>query len=396
MLRRGNLNRRFTRQVPEACFLAVAILATGYGISDLWPKSNSQPVKDVASYLGRSPHSVKFNPVAVPLPISDEQLRLLADRVVKSAAEPGQGTSALLHATRLSAIVGPEVAEWMVRDEARRIVRLNLNSNVLQDSWRGIEVRRGEDGERSEHRDQLLAALAQFGIHLTCAVGDAPTSDRPSVQVRDLLRTSISEFHLNQAELSWTATAYALYLPPQLYWFNRFGERFDFDDLVVALMDKPLQSESCSGTHLMQTLAVLLQVDQDAKILSEDTRGKLHQYLALRVQEAVDSQLPDGSWPVYWSKSGFDATSSMRATPKATFSRRLTIAGHLLEWFQLLPVDHQPPEATIKRGLLWMTPQLLAMNDSHFPDEICPCTHALLAVEGSLRCNSQSVASAPR
>jgi hypothetical protein len=390
-----NPRTRSRTRALEVCLLAIALPGIVLGVLDLWPKQRSNDGVDVANYLGRSPFILTSTPKPVSLPISEEQLLAVAKKIVSAASAQSQSPSALLHATRLSRLVGPDVSAWMERDYAQRIVRLNLNSDVFQDSWRGIEARQTADGERTEHRDQFLAALAQFGVDLSCVAG-RKSANQKAFQVRDLLRTSLAEFHLNQPELSWTATAFALYLPPQLHWFNRYGERFDFDDLARTLIAKPLHSESCSGIHLMLALTTIMKVDRDAHILREDTRTHLDKYLSMRVREAVDSQLPDGSWPVFWAKSGFDGDGTPRATPTASFSRRLTIGGHLLEWFQLLPLDRQPPEATIKRGLLWVIPQLLSLDDARFPAEICPCTHALLAVEGALRRNSNRDASASR
>lgn len=374
-------------QALQACLVAVACLGIGLGVLDLWPKSRFGDVVDVADYLGRSPIVLTTTPMHVSLPISEEQLRAIADKVVSAASKQSQSPSALLHATRLSRLVATDVTAWMERDHAERVVQLNFNSGMFQDSWRGIEARETDDGERTEHRDQFLAALAQFGVPLSCVAGRR-SADQEPYQVRDLLRTSLAEFHLNQAEMSWTTTAYALYLPPQLHWFNRYGERYDFDDLTRALIAKPLHSESCSGIHLMQALTTIMKVDRDARILRDDTRARLDDYLLVRVQDAVQSQLPDGSWPVFWATSSLDSEGSPRASLRATFARRLTIAGHLLEWFQMLPSDRQPPESTIRNGLLWVIPQLLSIDDDHFPTEICPCTHALLAVEGALGHNS--------
>lgn len=382
-----NASKHPTTSVPEGCLFALAALGIALGILELWPNQSSQRasnVVDVANYLGRSPIVLPTAPLPVSLPISNEQLVEVAKKIVSAASVQSESPSALLHATRLAGLVGPDVTAWIKRDDTRRIVQLNLSSDMFQDSWRGVESRQTAVGERTEHRDQFLAALAQFGVPLSCEVG-RKASDQKPFQVRDLLRTSLAEFHLNQPEMSWTSTAYALYLPPQLYWYNRYGERFDFDDLANSLIVKPMSSESCSGTHLMLALTTLMMVDRNNHILRQETSSRLDAYLSMRVQEAVDSQFPDGSWPVLWSASGFVSDGPPQATPAATYLRRLTIGGHLLEWFHMLPPDRQPPESTIKNGLLWVVPQLLSIDDDLIPAGICPCTHALLVVEGALR-----------
>ncbi|WP_010583656.1 hypothetical protein [Schlesneria paludicola] len=357
------------------------------GLWDFWPKHNVNRAVDVTPFLGRKPKVLSLEPQLVPVLIPEKEIREVAQKVVSAASTQTQSTSALLHATRLSTMVGPGVREWMERDEAGRIIRLNVGAEVFKDSWRGFEVRQTSSGDRTEHRDQFLAAIAQMGVSLSCAIGPEREDGR-AFAVSDLLQTSLAEFHLKQSELSWTATAYALYLPPQLYWSNRYQERFDFDDLTRALIDKPLKSESCSGIHLMLALTTIMHVDRQSAILRDDTRSILEKYLRMRVAEAVESQLPDGSWPAFWAKSGFENAGPRLATPAPTFLQRLTIGGHLLEWLQMLPRDQQPPESTIKSGLLWITPQILSMPERDLVPGICPCTHALLAVNGSLRLTS--------
>src|SRR5207302_3298465 len=95
------------------------------------------------------------------------------------------------------------------------------------------------------HRDQTLAAFAELGLPLSFTLqGDGGTGT-----LRDVLDDSLANFHLGQKELAWTALAYALYLPPVKSWINRYGERFGFDQLVSEMLDRPLDAESCGGTH---------------------------------------------------------------------------------------------------------------------------------------------------
>jgi len=368
---------------------AIALIGIASSLFEVWPKPHSDDIVDVANYVGKNPIVLATIPLPVSPPLSEEQLVEVAKKIA-AAASVSRSPSACLHATRLAGLVGPDVTAWMERNDLRRVVRLNLNSDIYQNSWRGIEARRTALGERTEHRDQLLAALAQLGVDLACAVGRR-TEDQEPFRVRDLLRTSLAEFHLNQQEMSWTATAYALYLPPQSHWFNRYGERFNFDDLTRALISKRLYSEACGGIHLMHALTTILRVDREMHVLNEDTRTRLETYLSMRVQEAVDSQLADGSWPIFWSKSGFVGDVDDGApleSPAATFSSRMTVGGHLLEWFELLPSDRRPPESTIKHGLLWVASQFDSLADVRDEALICPLTHAVLAVQGSPRHNS--------
>lgn len=55
------------------------------------------------------------------------------------------------------------------------------------------------------------------------------------------------------------------------------------------------------------------------------------------------------------------------------------ITGHLLEWFDLLPAEIQPPDSTVRSALLWIVPTLQSLTPEELAADICPCTHALLA-----------------
>lgn len=149
------------------------------------------------------------------------------------------------------------------------------------------------NAEREAHRDQLLAVLGEIGIPL-----DAPvTTDRGPKPLRGLLDDSVANFSLDQGEIEWTALAYALYLPPQRQWTDKFGTAFQFDQLARELMRRELgEQRACSGTHLLYSLAVLCRVDESEPVLSQDTRRELRRYLAAMSDRAAASQRIDGSW----------------------------------------------------------------------------------------------------
>lgn len=335
---------------------------------------------DLVRFLGDKPLEITFSPVAAPIDVSPRELRLLAEVVHSSpAGESDQRRrSRLLHSSRLSDLLGDKL-EWPDRDSMGRPVKCRLPGRSLQESWRGLEVAETATGDRTEHRDQLLCTLAEEGIPLECAV---ESEEERGFKVADLLRTSLREFHLDQEELSWTSVAYALYLPPQTVWRNRYGETYSFDDLAGALMRRSLHSESCGGTHLLWSLTHVLLADRVSPILEHSTRRELESFLTRRVAQAVDSQLPDGSWPWLWSVEGFaPRPHDLRFTPEGTAESRMTVTGHLLEWFHLLPTDLKPPHATIVAGLNWTAIQLDSASQAQISEHFCPFTHAIRALE---------------
>src|SRR5262249_54088606 len=98
-------------------------------------------------------------------------------------------------------------------------------------------------------------------------------------------------------------------------------------------MHRSLGSESCRGLHLVFALTQLFLVDCEITVLTPANRQRLRDRLVNRVQQAVESQLPDGSWPMRWAPDGFHGNTGNDFTPEPTRGLRVTVAGHLLEWF---------------------------------------------------------------
>ena len=256
-----------------------------------------------------------------------------------------------LHTGRLVAISGG-TPEWIVERQPYDTDYVKLVSEDFLRTWRGLETAPLANGDRSEHRDQTLSTLAELDVALNWTFG---TGDG-SLPVADLLTTSISEFHLDQKEISWTVSAYASYLPPQTVWWNRYGEEFSFDTVVEEMMARKLNRESCRGLHLVMTLTKILRIDRNETILAPEVREDLNAYTHDKLAEAVESQLDDGSWPLLWSRSGF--SDIIEYTPEDSNVNRVLVTGHMLEWLQMLPNDIKPPIDVVKAGSLWVLENL--------------------------------------
>jgi hypothetical protein len=361
--------------------LACTLPSLGMFRFDKYFSSDRLDVRDVTPYLGDAPLIPKLTPIQVSLPISQSDLIPFANAIVVSpvSEEFPQARSRVLHASRLSTLSGSEL-DWLDRDQFGRIVRVRFPRGTFTVSRHGVEVMDSPDGDRTEHRDQLLAALADAGVPLSAPIDSAKLNHT----VKDLLRTSLNEFHLNQKEISWTAAAYASYLPPQRIWQNRYREEFTFDQLADALIARSLASESCRGMHLVIASTHLLLVDREISILNSDTRNRLESHLAKRVRDAVESQLPDGSWPMWWSSEGFHGRNGAGFTPRPTLTLRVSLTAHILEWFHYLPESLKPPESTAKAGLLWLWAQLQQIPTAQISTDFCPFTHAVRALDLAL------------
>jgi hypothetical protein len=340
--------------------------------------STGVPVPEMVNLLGNDPIVTQPIPVRVDVACDPADLIRCAAWIaspVKDEDEP-KARSRTLHAAQLP--IGPtNISGWLERAEGNRVTRVKLAKRGFWHTWRGFEMAEKDDGKSSEHRDQTLAALAESGVAL-----DVPLeAEDGTFEVRDLLRTSLNEFHLGQEEISWTASAYIAYLPPQTRWQNRYGERFSFDRLVEEIMQRSLTKESCGGIHLVMALTKAARVDQDVTtILDPEVRERLVGYLRGKVSEAVGSQLEDGSWPLDWSPSG-TVRPELEFTPDPTDTAAVTITGHLLEWFHLLPEDLKPPAGTVKAGTVWMRSKLRSAPRESVIENFCPYTHAVISLD---------------
>jgi len=159
-----------------------------------------------ADVLGDNPIRIAPDPIRVSLPMREEQLSELASAIAAALAhEPEPSArSRQIHASRLWKFV-PTIPKWLEGNEKRIIAHVSLAAPAISESWRGVDIAELSDGRVSEHRDQMLSALGELGVPLNATIGKVDSN----LTVRDLLRTSMNEFHLKQPELEWTAVAYA-------------------------------------------------------------------------------------------------------------------------------------------------------------------------------------------
>jgi hypothetical protein len=258
---------------------------------------------------------------------------------------------------------------------------------TLERTRYGLRFPKFEVGPRLDdgtemHRDQCLAALGELGVPLSLPL----VVDGEPYTLREVLRDSLANFHLRQEELAWTGLAYALYLPPHREWSNRFHERFSFDDLAGALIAKPLQRESCGGTHLLFTLTVLYRADQERPVLSEPMRARVGDWLRKAAEATLRRQRTDGTWPQDWYRGTLQDAPGW--APDST-SGRLAITGHIAEWLLYLPPDMQPDQKTYRRAADWLYQELRKATPDQQWKLLCPYTHAACAVR-ELMCEARA------
>lgn len=233
--------------------------------------------------------------------------------------------------------------------------------------------------EREAHVGQLLATFAECGLPLTTPV---TTESRSDHTIADVLNDTLATFTLDEPQIEWVAVALAMYLPPVNSWENKFGNKFNFDQLLETLLARRFDDPnlSCQGTHLLYSLAVLMQADAQRKVLSVNSRERLAAYLTDQAAFLTERQLSSGRWSNAWYST--EATHVPIVEPIDGFDRLgVTIVGHHLEWLLLLPEEIAPPDRVLVLASEWLTGQIRIATNEQLFDAYCPFTHAVYSLK---------------
>lgn len=343
----------------------------------------------VLSYVGWSNRTPSgpgdhLQPVPVPLQKNARYLDLVSPqewiRIRQSLESPVTSPSGSLHRLLL------EVAEHPDRTSDRYLELLTplldqQQSIAIYGAPAFVRTRYGirfrpqwlvtADAQAAEsHRDQCLALFGMLGISLDTRI----QAEGSHLQVRDLLDDSLASFTLEQQELAWTAIAYALFLPGNRSWSNRFQESFRFDDLVDKLLNRPLDSPdvSCGGLHIVQALAIIWYVHTGHRsMLSRRIERQLQEYLHDFTRKAVRTQADQGYWEIDWFKKE-------HLKPNETFDNRIIATSHMIEVLSLLPSEFTVPDEVFSRAGLWLKHCLLEARPEQIEENFCPCIHSAI------------------
>ena len=332
------------------------------------------------------PRNVEYE---LPQPSTELTGLLNSTKSPRLPVEEGLSPSLCLHLMKIRGIhaklaLGPEEATETVSlinvIFDKRLGTKHFGRPALVETRYGLRFPTFEYGygHRSDesHRDQCLAMLAELGIPLSYSF----TFNDKAFTLRDVLRDSIANFHLEQEELPWSAVAYALYLPPERSWTNRFGMHISFDNVVHALMKRPLANASCGGSHLFYALTILARADQQHPILSPEVRVETWEHLRRLVHLAARCQSRDGSWGSGWHQALHVSPEDSSPPVSVDTGDRLVITGHLSEWMLYLPEQLAVPESLLRRSSFWLSAHLDATSEEQFWDNVCPFTHAICTV----------------
>ena len=325
----------------------------------------------------------------------DSPLRFLPLAGLPSLADPAyendlKSVSGLLHAMILYRLGGTELTTPQSGLEALRILTDEQRAKAALGASPFIRTRHGlryrlsmataDDisGVSESHRDQCLATFAALDIPLAFPV----VLDTETQCLQGLLSESIANFTFDQREMSWTATAYAHYLPPAQSWTDRFGRTTTFSELLRHIMNGGFAKQSCAGLHVLQSVIAINEADCRYGILDSRTRVNARRFIDDAITDAIANQRDDGSWDYAWHRS-----LTMDKDSQSSQSR-LIVTGHLLE--QMHALRNQPSPQLYLRATRWLLDTLRTSDIKKDHLSLCPLTHGLRAVQLSFERRNRS------
>jgi hypothetical protein len=193
--------------------------------------------------------------------------------------------------------------------------------------------------EGDSHAGYSLSALAELNIPANYPIragGQLGT-------ILDLLRGGLWEFSW-QGELEWWATAFARYLSPTFRWRNKDGDIITLSQIGDFLVQRPLGTGECYGTHALLALVTLLRVDGMRPFLATAPRAKLEDCIRFASERLITSQHVTGLWGTDWHTGHrFEGPEDANAS--------LTVTGHSLEWLAWCPAALRPPAPVLARAM---------------------------------------------
>ncbi len=291
-----------------------------------------------------------------PEMVSDEELAAVLGKIVPRFSHVETKPNYVEHALRAwsidatftekDAISGAEMMDYLTNHGSFIQAWSKRQVSLLEDRPAGVGVKWGRELGASVHHDHMLACLTEAGVPLSQPV---ITPQMRTATFRDVLVEAIRDFELDERETEWTALGFGLWLPPNKTWLGAEGREYSFDLLAKRLLRGELEKGVCSGTHRVYSLMVLLRLNDEYDILSDDVAKLIYRHLEHVRDLITQSQFEDGHWPSNW-KDGRAAVEN----PKADALKDQVIAtGHHLEWLAIAPEELHPPRELIDKAARW-------------------------------------------
>lgn len=241
---------------------------------------------------------------------------------------------------------------------------------LMQKTTYGLRPRLQSGPATASHVDHTLACLAETGTPLEYPVLIGP-GEKGERSVNDLYQSAFKSFSLNQVEYEWSTLVFALYSPTERSWFTTEGQRISFDDLASRIMRQKLTQGVCAGNHRLHTLAMLLRIHEQQKLLSPAMQAQVTAHLHSVTQQLIAHQDADGSWDTNW-----DGSSKPEGETQPARSRRILATGHALEWWAFAPESVHPPRETLVKAGQWLVKTVDEMTDREIAASYTFLSHA--------------------
>jgi hypothetical protein len=276
---------------------------------------------------------------------------------------------------------GRELLSMFLDDRQYRRVVVS-QSPLLKSTNYGVLVESKQTKMKFEgapaHVDKVLRVCGELGVPSDTFIR-TPTAE---ATMAEMVRGSVATFDSSQ-ELEWTVEAFARYLADDR-WTNRFGEEFTFDDAARSLLNKPMGSGSCLGMHVPYVAAILLQVQEQHRILGPGIDRELRLYLKRASARLQGQQNENGTWPIQWAEGvpqqavldpdvGDELPPSLSANHPVVW---MTLLGHHLEWIAASPEELRPPLTCIKRAVTFLVTRIATLSDRSVHEFYHLLTHA--------------------
>jgi hypothetical protein len=256
-----------------------------------------------------------------------------------------------------AAMSGPEMVTFLT--DNRQFVKSwgEQTQPLLIERGEGFAVRWNKDPGASVHHDHMLASLSEAGIGRDHEVYGP--SLRTGLTIRNVINESLRDFRLDERETEWTALAFGLWIAPETnHWIGGDGRRYSFDLIAERLMRGQKQLGVCVGTHRVYSLAVLLRLDEQYKILSPEMHDRVYHHLESIRDVITKSQLPDGHWPSNWP----DGEAAVAKPIDEVLYKQVIATGHHLEWMAIAPKELHIPEPQLKKAFEWIIKTTVAQT----------------------------------
>lgn len=364
------------RRNTPAAFLALQVfVVAAFLLAWLLLPSNSAEALATA-VTGRAPDVVAPVERALPLTVkplyddpslvSDDELAAVLARLRPIFPRREMKPNHIEHALRLwgvdatfndpEALSGAKMRDFLC-DHATFLLSFQGDDPVeplLIDRPQGIAVRYDRERGGSVHHDHWLASLTEAGVRI-----DQPVfgpSCRNST-IADVLQESLRDFRVDEPEVEWSAMAFGLWLPPVREWRDAEGRLVSFDLIAKRLMRGHKRFGTCTGTHRVYSLMLLVRLDDEYAILSPEVRAAALAHLGEVRDLIIASQYDAGYWHGNWS---LGERAKNAATDEPEF-RRVIATGHHLEWLAIAPPDLHPPRETLRRAARWLIDETISV-----------------------------------